>query len=236
MTLSRDILWQFVDGELSPQDASRVAAELVKDAQARAFVDEQIKLRQTLKSAFVPAMEDRVPDRLRSAVAEAPVSIRFRIRQMLSRRGFATATLLPAAGALAMGLVLGMILVPSQTGPLAAQDGALFAQGNLAKALTVQLAASAPSTDAPQIGLSFRSKNGHICRTFAMDRLAGIACRSQTRWQIAAVAQAEPQTGATYRMAASTMPDSIRDAAIQMMAGTPFTAAQERQARARGWQ
>ncbi|HVZ68643.1 MAG TPA: hypothetical protein VG891_04220 [Rhizomicrobium sp.] len=235
MTLSKELLMQFVDGELSPGEATRIEAELENNAQARAFVQEQTDLREQFRTAFAPTMEERVPDRLLAAAANTPVSWRWRLRQGFSRPDAWVWTGLPAAGALALGLAIGVIVIPSDLGPVATKNGTLVAQGVLDDALNTQLASAAPQANAPHIGISFRAKDGRTCRTFETDGIAGIACRGDAHWEVAALASSKAQAGGAYRMAGSAMPDVIRDAAEQMIAGAPFDAAAERRARDRGW-
>jgi hypothetical protein len=235
MTLSKEILMQFVDGELAPQEASRIEAEIANDAQARAFVETQTALRQQFQAAFSPVMEERIPDRLTAAVANTPVSWRWRMGQKFSRRNAWIWTGLPAAGALAMGLVIGIAVNPSNMGPVGTKNGTLVAQGALADALNTRLASDTTQANGPHIGISFRAKDGRDCRTFATNGIAGIACRGDANWNVAALASAPVETSGTYHMAGSGLPDVIRNAAANMIEGAPFDAAAERQARDRGW-
>ncbi|HVT23866.1 MAG TPA: hypothetical protein VHD95_04505 [Rhizomicrobium sp.] len=235
MTLSKDILMQFVDGELAPQEASRIEAEIANDAEARAFVETQTALRQQFQAAFSPIMEERIPDKLMAAIAETPVSRRWRMAQKFSRPNMWVWTGLPAAGALALGLAIGIAVNPSTIGPIGTENGTLVAQGALADALNTRLASDAPQTNAPHIGISFRAKDGRDCRTFATNGVAGIACRGDGRWNVAALSAAPSETSGTYHMAGSGMPDVIRNATASMIEGTPFDAAAERRARDRGW-
>jgi hypothetical protein len=235
MTLSKEILMQFVDGELAPQEASRIEAEIAGDAQARAFVETQTALRREFQAAFSPVMEGRIPDRLTAAIANTPVSWRWRMAQGFSRRNVWLWTGLPAAGALALGLVIGIAVNPSNVGPIATQNGTLVAQGVLADALNTRLASDTPQANAPHIGISFRAKDGRACRTFETNGVAGIACRGETKWNVATLTAAPSEASGTYHMAGSSMPDAIRAAAANMIDGAPFDAEAERQARDSGW-
>lgn len=235
MSLSKEILMQFVDGELAPQAASRIEAEIANDAEARAFVETQMALRQQFQAAFSPVMEERIPDALMATIAHTPVSWRWRLRQQFSRRNTWLWTGLPAAGALALGLVIGIAVHPSNVGPIGTENGSLVAQGALADALNTRLASDTTQAKAPQIGISFRAKDGRDCRTFATNGVAGIACRGDTQWNVAALAAAPSEASGTYHMAGSGMPDVIRNAAANMIDGAPFDTAGERQARDRGW-
>ena len=136
------------------------------------------------------------------------------------------------AAAIAATLVLG-ITIGRQTdgiGPVATHEGALVAQGRLASALDTQLASTQPS-DAPiRIGLTFRSSDGTICRTFDGRRLQGIACHDDGRWTLIRTAAGE--RSGTYRQASS---DTLANAAETMMLGAPFSADAEITARDKGW-
>ncbi len=61
MKLSRDLLFAYVDGELSPEDARSVAAEVAKDADLFAYVEEHKQLKERLQAAFKPIMNAPVP-------------------------------------------------------------------------------------------------------------------------------------------------------------------------------
>jgi len=91
----------------------------------------------------------------------------------------------------------------------------------------------------PRVGVTFRSKDGAVCRTFDMnasrDNHAGVACRDADGWAIAALAAAEARTGSPYETASAGMPSAVRDAVAQMIGGEAFDAEAERRARDAGW-
>ncbi|HTN61875.1 MAG TPA: hypothetical protein VL147_10000 [Devosia sp.] len=239
MTISRETLMRFVDGELSPEEASRVEAEIAESPEMRTFVHSQTVLRHDFSSAFAPIMDERIPDRLTRAIADTSVSWRWRAAQALSGIAARNAwiwTGVSAAGTLALGLVIGVFLNPANMGPIAAKgDGSVVAQGVLADALNTQLASDAQPAGTPRVGVSFHAKDGRDCRTFETGGISGIACRGETEWTIAALASVQTQAPGTYHMAGSAMPDVIRSAAAEMIDGVPFDAAAEHNARARGW-
>ena len=83
--------------------------------------------------------------------------------------------------------------------------------------------------------LSFLDKDGRYCRTFSTGRLAGLACRDASGWAVQATTPAErPETGA-LRQAGSALPRALLEAVDARIAGTALTAAEEQQARDRGW-
>jgi hypothetical protein len=84
--------------------------------------------------------------------------------------------------------------------------GALVARGQLAKALSNQLAAEQSRNSTVRIGLSYLAKTGDYCRTFALSGTvspSGLACRHGEEWG--------------------------------QIAGEPLDQAGERAARERGW-
>src|SRR5205823_2769625 len=60
------------------------------------------------------------------------------------------------------------------------------------------------------------------------------ACRHDDRWQVRGLFAAPEGQGSTYRMAGGMDPN-LAALVDSTMAGEPFNAAQERQAKARGW-
>jgi len=232
MTLSNEILMALIDGELSPDEAARVEAELRARPDLAAYVEQQRELRHRLHASFEETMNAPLPQALRDAVAETRPSLRWRMAQAFGAipRGLIW-TGVPAA-ALACGVFIGVAL--SSNTLMGVRDGSLMARGSLAHALDNQLAAAGPA-QGPQIGISFRDHNNHYCRTFTTPSLGGVACREADGWQIAALSQRAPEAEGAYGTAASGMPDVVRQAVRGMIAGAPLDAAGEAAAREQGW-
>ena len=70
MTLTRETLMAFVDGELAPEEERRVAAEVAKDPSLSAYVEQQKELAAKLRTAFAPVLEAPIPARIERAVRE----------------------------------------------------------------------------------------------------------------------------------------------------------------------
>jgi hypothetical protein len=236
MKPSEEQLIAYADGELSGEDLRAVEAALKTDPELQRFVAQQRALRQHIEGTFAPFLAEDVPDRLRETLARAPVSWRWRLQQVLTRThrpllwsGFAT------GAALAFGVVLGIMIAPQGAIRVDRDTGALMARGELSTALDQQLA-SAQGTRV-RIGLSFKAKDGHFCRTFedagGKGSLAGLACHGANGWEVAALA-AGPADNSTYRMAGA-MPDPIRHAVAGMIVGEPLDAGAEKRARDAGW-
>jgi hypothetical protein len=111
--------------------------------------------------------------------------------------------------------------------------GQLIASGRLAQALGSQLAGEAAGGVAVQ--LSFVDKDGQYCRTFSVERIAGLACRDASRWTVQITTPAEPAASSAMRQAGSPLPRALMEAIDARIVGTALTAAQEQEARDRGW-
>lgn len=232
MELDRETLDRFVDGELPPKEMERVAATLAAHPEMDAYVRRQENLRRELRALY-RTLDAQMPERLIDAALTAPISWQWRLRDW-QRRNLSIRQLAPAGAALALGLIVGVAIGPQ--GDLGTNAGGeLVAQGTLARALDTQLA-SAGAGGPTQIGISFRSKSGQDCRTFAKGENAGLACHQGEAWVVETIArQTAEDQGAAYRMAGSGLPEALRQAVAASIEGAPFDAKAEAQARARGW-
>lgn len=237
MTIPKETLMAYVDGELPPEEAARIEAEIAREPDSKAFVEKQFALRSALHEGLAEVLGAPVPERLITATKAKP-SLRWRMAETLRNLGARRIAILsgiPAAAALATGLVIG-VFVTGPAGNIVPANGGLVARGALAAALSNQLAFNQQNA-ATKIGISFRDKQGHYCRTFTASETAGVACHGDGAWHIAALTQSGPETGANaaYGTAASAMPEAIRGTVRGMIAGAPLDAAGERQARDQGW-
>lgn len=235
MTISHETLMAFVDGELSPDEMARVETALRTRPDLSAYVEEQRELRHQLHASFDALMNAPVPAKLRDAVEYTSPSFAWRIAESWrnTSRGAIWAGI-PAA-ALAAGVIIGVVLSNNASNTLMdVHGGALVARGSLAQALSNQLAAAGPAKG-PQIGVSFRDRNNHYCRTFTTPTMGGVACRDAAGWSIAALSERSAEPTGTYGTASSAMPDVVREAVHGMIQGAPLDAAGEAQARRQGW-
>jgi hypothetical protein len=138
------------------------------------------------------------------------------------------------AACLAAGLFLGRLVMPSPPqGLVAGRGSVMVAQGALDRALTTQSAGA--RSGAVKVGLSFRSRDNHYCRSFQVSAdagLAGIACRDGQAWRVR-MALATPSTATQYQTAGA--PTAVLNAVDEMIAGEPLDARAEAAARASGW-
>lgn len=105
-------------------------------------------------------------------------------------------------------------------------------------AATIVLPPSLSVAATVQIGISFRSKQGHYCRTFSRQdsaSAAGLACHETGGWTVQILAHdVHPPGGNRYRQAASVLPAPVLRAVDDAIGGDPLDATAEAQARASG--
>ena len=228
MSFDPEIVMAYVDGELDLVTAKRIERAMESDPSLAARVEAERRLREKLSARFDPIADEAVPDRLTALLANVDTSLASRRKQ--TARRFGPLQWAAIAASLAIGLFAGQANWGSDQ--VGSHGGTLVAQAGLKAVLDAQLA-SAQAPDAPiRIGLTFKDKAGALCRTFEGAALSGIACRDDGTWQLRQTLSNEAQASA-YRQAGS---GALAEAASAMMAGEPFDAADERNARDRDWQ
>lgn len=246
MTFSDDILMAYADGELAEPQRSQVDAAVRADPALASIVERHRALRAQVFDAFAGVLDEPVPVRLDPAGASKVLSLDA-ARNARTRAAAAPAPatapqpVWPRWGALAATLVLGVLAGSlwfdgdGGDGFVSADGGGrLVARGQLAGALSRQLA-SDPAPNSPvRIGVSFATRDGGYCRSFSVGASSGLACRDGETWRIPVLSEKAAATGA-YRQAASAAPEAVLDAIDARISGTTMNAAAERAARERGW-
>ena len=233
----------WLDGELAPDEAAEVEAEVARDPELSRLAGEHRAMAAGLRQAFDPIASAPLPQRLgsiaRSGTAGTVVSLE---RARAERRARPAPPLWTQAAALAATLALGVfggnMLIGGlgsngPSGPIETEAGRLVASGDLENALYARLA-SAPADEGPRIGLTFRDSSGSICRTFTDSAASGLACREGGDWAIRGLFQAGEGQQTDYRMAAGPDP-RLMEMVESTMAGEPFDAAAEKTAMIQGW-
>jgi hypothetical protein len=236
VTITDEKLMACADGELDASAAAEVEAAMARDPSlARRVAQFQAQARQ-LRDAFDPVLAEPLPARLTAAVAGI-VGIEARRRAARRRWG------VPEFGAMAASLLVGVLVswVALRTvgsPPIVSSAAGLVARGELARALSEDLASEA-SAGPVRLGVSFRDRSGAYCRSFALDsdnRIVGLACRPERTWQVLLAARDPGSSMATdYRQAASSAPPEVRRLIEERIDGEPLDAAGEKTARDRGW-
>jgi hypothetical protein len=250
MKFSDEILMAYADGELEEPRRSEVERAVRADPALAAIVERHRALRRDVFSAFAGVLDEPVPPQLRPAAGAKVVSLE------AARNAKVRVTPVPAPaaqvqarqrtwprwGALAATLVLGVMAGSlwfdgsGGEGSLVVADagGRLVARGQLAGALSRQLASDPAPSSPVRIGVSFAAKGGSYCRSFSVGPSAGLACRDGETWRIPVLSEARATRG-EFRQAAATTPVAVLDAIDERIAGTTLNAAAERSARERGW-
>jgi hypothetical protein len=229
----------WIDGELAPEEAARVEAEVASNPELQSRADEHRRLKSRLGAAFDTLAVAPVPDRLLNAVREDNGRV-ISLADERERRAVRRSSLpiwkqaAAMAATLVLGVAMGNLIVPqSGTSPIAPEAGRLVASADLEEALYAQLA-SAPSDRGPRIGLTYRDQSGSVCRTFEDRSASGLACREGGDWRIRALFQGAEGQATDYRMASGADP-RLLEIVDSTIAGEPFDAAQEKDALERGW-
>lgn len=226
-----DMLMAYADGELDEIGRARVERAMAADPALRARLEQQQRLRATLAAFYGPTAEEEVPERFRAMldtnVVAFPAAKPRAPRPLWQNIAALAATLL-------LGLAFGRTLLMPAAGPVGTENGMMVAQGPLAAALDTQLASAQAPDAATRIGTSFAASDGRLCRTFDSAAMAGIACRGEAGWQLMMTAAGSAGPRSDYRQAGSANP-LVAQAAQELMAGEPFDAAAERNARDSGW-
>jgi hypothetical protein len=248
---SEETLMAYADGELDAAARAEVEAALAAHPALAARIDAHRALRARLQATYAPALEEPASDRVMALLGGAPAEVvslaDVRARREEARTPKAAPAPVPRrwlqAGAIAATLVVGVlvgrsILAPASGGPMiVSKGGGLVAQGELAKALTGQLASQPQPGAVVRVGLSFKAADGRYCRTFAPAKgrgMAGVACRDPGVWTVRMATEAQGAAG-DYRQAASESPAAVMAAVQDMIDGQPLDAAGETRARRAGW-
>lgn len=235
MTRDADTIRAFVDGELDDLAAARIAREAQSDPELAAAIAAERRLRDTLGAHFGAVLAEPVPERLTAPIEAARKVVSLDAAR--ERRSFLSARTLRWAGpAMAAALVLA-VAIPAirQGGQTETRDGLIFASNELAQALDTQLVEDQRQGSETRVLLSFADANGTLCRGFARADLSGIACREDGGWHLRIQRDGVDVSANDYRQAGS-VDSAIMAAAQDMAAGPALDAAQERAAKALGWQ
>lgn len=249
MNLSEEKLMAYVDGELDAAGRLAVEEAMRADPEVASAVAKARALRDRIRQAYAPVLDEPVPARLLAAAsgaeAEAGADGSGNVVKLRTARPAEPAHVRswrwPQWAAVAASLALGIWMGPwlhDGGSPLMLDmsAGAPLAGGDLVKALDTRVAADGPAQGPVQVGLSFRAKDGRYCRTFALapQSMAGLACRDADGWHVAALSEATPEQG-ELRLASTALPPSILAEVDARLEGEPLDADGERMARESGW-
>lgn len=247
--ISEETLQAYVDGELGAAEVAQIDAALAHDALLARRVAQARAIRAQLRSLFDPVLDEPVPEQLSALLRPAPQSVPVApvpLTAQARHRGFGAGRrrtsrrwLVPGTAVAASLAVLALALWWNVGSSLVRmQDGQQFAAGALSHALDQGLASAPVPSATIAIGLTFRSADGHICRTFARrtsPALAGLACHESAGWSLPLLSTNTEYVGGELRQAASDLPPAVQAAVDARIRGDAFDAQQERAARDGGW-
>lgn len=241
MKIPDELLMAYADDELSPEQRVEVERALQQDSRLADKIAQHRKLRQRLRAAMSPQLDEAVPDRLRQ-VLQAPAAkprssvIDLDARRAPTHKSWSLREWSAMAACLVAGVGLGLYLFNFNSGGVVMRDGAMLASRSLASTLDEQLANAQGDADAVHIGVSFRDREGHYCRTFNLrqNSAAGLACKSEGSWRVELLTAGDTSV-AEYRQARSTMPAAVLALIERKIEGEPLDESAEAAARAGGW-
>jgi hypothetical protein len=244
-----ETLQAYVDGELDAAGVARIDAALAHDAVLARRVRQARVLREQVRAAFDPILDEPIPAHLSALLQPGAPSMATTVtpraapadrrasssaRHRMTRRWFVPSAALAASVAmLAFGLWW-----HSGNDLVRVQAGQSFATGDLSTALDQALASEPRRGSTVVIGLSFRTADGHVCRTFVhypKPTIAGLACHNVNGWSLPVLSTAVEPAGGELRQAASALPPEVQAAVDARLRGDVFDAQQERAARDAGW-
>lgn len=191
--MDKDRLAAFVDGELNPEDAAKVAMHLADHPSDQAYVDDLFAANEALARAFAAPLFEMVPDAIMATIMgrttpdTAPNVMPFRRRLPLVSGGLALAASLIAVALLLPGLSAGpqgIVL-----GPIAAANP----MAQTLDTLTSGVPAALGDDRQTMVLASFVMPDGRFCREFeVVDAQAGrvdyaLGCRSNGSWVVEAL-------------------------------------------------
>ena len=238
MDISDQDLQAYVDGELAPDARARMDAAIAADPVLARRVEREHALRKRVRSEFDPVLDEPVPERLQallrpSSAEQARDKNVVELRTRRTRPAWAVPVYALAASLL---VVATSLWLRPGAAPVRMQGDRMVATGPLANALDHELASVADPASPIAVGISFRAQDGHVCRSFVQRHaLTGLACRQGDRWVVEVLSAAEEAPQGELRKAASGVPPEVQAAIDARLRGEPFDAAQERDARDRGW-
>lgn len=237
MTISRETIAAYADGELDGAALQDVEAALAADPELRAQVEAHRALKARLSAHFAPIAEAPLPDSLVRAVKAGLDEDGAQVIDFAeaAARKRAPSVPQPAPRFRWVGPALAASLVAVVVGYGISQRSVNdYAVGEVAIALDRQLVETQPREAPVRVLLSFRDGTGRFCRGFSSATQAGVACRDGRGWKLDKLFGGGTAQAGDYRQAGSADADVM--AAIQDMAqGPALDSDGEKSAMRAGW-
>jgi hypothetical protein len=235
--------WQaYLDGELADGARARIDAAVAADPGLAERLARDLRLQARVRDAFSDALDEPVPAHLQAMLAAAPASSLDAPNVVAFPQRDADRRVPPAWLGYAAAAVLAVVAIGGawqrMQSPVRIRDGELVASGTLAKGLDTVLASAPDAASAVSIGLTFRARDGRVCRSFSYrddGALSGLACRADGAWQLSALEPIVVADDGEWRQASSAMTPAVQAAVDAALVNDVFDAEAERAAREAGW-
>ncbi|MCL6250576.1 hypothetical protein M3P36_05905 [Altererythrobacter sp. KTW20L] len=230
MTITDEELAAFADGELSGEEAERVAAAVRNSPEVSAKLEQHRALRANLAAHFAPILDQEVPGRLSDLLKPQAnvVDLSSARETSVQKRSVARWGWI-AGPALAASLAI-VLLFPRES-----DLPGDYADQQLAAVLEQQLVAEQDAAAETRILLSFEREDGNLCRAFASSAMSGIACKDEHGWAFVEQMEGIAPTVPGYRQAGNAQSE-LMAVAQEMATKGALDQDGERAARSRDWQ
>lgn len=229
MSVTREELAAFADGELNPERRAEIRRAVEGDPELAREVAAHRALRARLSAHYAPILDESLPESL-----SAPLRRQDNVVDLADQRQARSTpkSSIPRWGwiagpALAASLILALLL-PRGSAP----EG--YASQQVSAALDDQLVATQPSDAHIRVLLSFRDTSGVYCRAFAAAEEGGIACKDTQGWRMLKRVDGSTIESGEYRQA-GTVSAHLMAQAQEMANGPALDAEQEAVAKERLW-
>ncbi|RVQ66045.1 anti-sigma factor [Croceicoccus ponticola] len=225
MSVTREELAAFADGELDPKQHAEIERAVEADPELAREVAAHRALRARLSAHYAPILDESVPESLAALLRRednvVDLADQRKARSGIPRWGWIAGPALAACLILALFIPLG-----------SAPEG--YASQQIATALDDQLVATQPASAPVRVLLSFHDGSGAYCRAFAAAEQGGIACKDTQGWRVLERLDGDNIKNGEYRQA-GTVSAQLMAHVQEMASGPALDAEQEAVAKGRLW-
>lgn len=229
MSVTREELAAFADGELNPERRAEIRRAVEGDPELAREVAAHRALRARLSAHYAPILDESLPESL-----SAPLRRQDNVVDLADQR---KARSTPKSGIPRWGWIAGPALAASLILALLLPRGSVpegYAGQQVAAALDDQLVATQPADADVHVLLSFRDTSGAYCRAFAAAEEGGIACKDTQGWRMTKRVDGSTIESGEYRQAGNVSARLMAHAQ-EMANGPALDAEQEAVAKSRLW-
>lgn len=251
MNYTDEQLSALLDGELDADAQRQLRQAMAKDAQLAKRYADLAMIDTEIKTLFEEIDSQPIPQSIINLLADTddiPLSNPEPIRQPIAWRPWMNR----AAAVLVLGAGIGIGNMMFNSGNTSTshyastmQYGPVSTSSSLAQILNhgaMAVKHALPDDHAAHVTpvLSFRHKDGRLCREFTASKAdstnRAVACFDQQQWQIVLTAQGQQSALENeYETASAITPSAFEKQVRNMMEGDPLSIAQEGVLRKRGW-